>query len=136
MSYGWALLQMLGALLVVCLLIFVIFRFALRRLVGPLGPPETLELLARRALSPRSALWIVRAGGRAFLLGATDQQISLLAELDSADAAAGTLASSAQHKPFHSLLAGLGGRPAGADSSKQALEGAAPNPAQEGDTPR
>jgi len=44
-----------------------------------------LQVVARQALGRRASVSIVRAGDKALVIGVTDQQISLLAELDEVD---------------------------------------------------
>lgn len=81
MGYGWALLRLLLALGVVCLLAFVTLKLLQRRLRG--GPtPGLLRVLDRLPLGPRQQLWLVEVGGRVFLLGASDGGIARLAELE------------------------------------------------------
>jgi flagellar protein FliO/FliZ len=82
-GYGWALLKVTLALALVCLLAYVALRL-LRRLSGLGGGAGSgaLRIIERCPLSPRQTLWLVEVAGRYFLLGATDQQVTRLAELE------------------------------------------------------
>jgi flagellar biosynthetic protein FliO len=52
---------------------------------GSLAPrSRAVTLLETTRLSPRQAVHVVRAGGQTFLIGATDQSVTLLAELEPA----------------------------------------------------
>ncbi|PID39085.1 MAG: hypothetical protein CSA65_07370 [Proteobacteria bacterium] len=80
-GYGSALLRMLAALVVVCVLAYVLLRFGLRRLGGGLPRTSHVRVLERCPLGSGKALWVVRVGARCFLVGAAEQGLSLLAEL-------------------------------------------------------
>lgn len=49
------------------------------------APQRQLTLLETTRLSPRQALHLVRVGGQTWLIGATDQGIALLAEVEPAE---------------------------------------------------
>ena len=76
---------MLAALVVVCLLAYFVLRFGLRRLAGPRAGPQSIEILERCPLGSGKALWIVRIGTRRFVIGAAEQSLVMLAELDLED---------------------------------------------------
>ena len=81
----WPIARALLALIGVCMLAWVSLTWLSRR--GLIGAPSgaRLQLIERRALSPRRQLYLVRADSRVFLLGAADGgPLSLIAELDSA----------------------------------------------------
>ncbi len=82
-AYGWALFKVTVALVVICVLAYLLVRAAQGK-VGRLGGAGggQLRVLDRYPLSPRQALWLVEVGGRVFLLGAGEGGISRLAELD------------------------------------------------------
>ena len=84
MGYGWALLKMVGALLLVCLLAYLALRLARRHLVGG-GGGGAVRVVERCPLSGRHSLWVVEVGGRCLLLGTSDAPggpVCKLAELD------------------------------------------------------
>jgi flagellar biogenesis protein FliO len=88
-GYGWLLLRTLLALGAVLLLAWLVIRFGLRRLADA-GPARRakgarLEVLERRGLGPRAALFAVRAGSRVFLVGSSEAGVRLLSELPAAD---------------------------------------------------
>lgn len=61
--------------------------FALRRWPGGLpglfaAAPKQVAVLETTRLAPRQALHLVRAGSQVFLVGATDQTLTLLAEVE------------------------------------------------------
>lgn len=81
-GYGWALIKMLLALVVVCAAAYVLLRFGLKRLAsGPRGLSRSMRVVERCPLATGRNLWIVEAGGRFFLLGEAEGGISNLAEL-------------------------------------------------------
>lgn len=80
-----AVLRLLVSLGVVLTLLVMLARWARRRGVGGTVGGRTgveVELLSRRALSRGSALHVVRVGEQVLVLGVTDQQVSVLRELD------------------------------------------------------
>jgi flagellar biogenesis protein FliO len=85
-GYGWTLLKLLGALLLVCALAYLALRLVRRQLTG-VQPGANLRVVERCALSNRHSLWLVEAGGRFFLLGTSDAPgggVTRLAELEGA----------------------------------------------------
>lgn len=85
MGYGWALLKMVGALLLVCLLAYLALRLARRHLAGGAGFGGAVRVVERCPLSSRHSLWVVEVGGRCLLLGTSDAPgsgVCKLAELD------------------------------------------------------
>ncbi len=81
-SYGAQLVQTLIALVVVCILAYVILRWGLARFMGPRTKHGPMEILARIALDGRQGLLVVRVANRVFLLGTGGNAPSFLAELD------------------------------------------------------
>jgi flagellar biogenesis protein FliO len=83
-GFGVALLKMVAALVVVCLLAYAALRLARRHLIGlrPRGQGGLLRVVDRCALSARQSLWVVEVAGRYFLIGVADGAIAKLAELD------------------------------------------------------
>jgi len=83
-GFGVALLKMVAALVVVCLLAYAALRLARRHLTGlrPRGQGGLLRVVDRCPLSARQSLWVVEVAGRYFLLGVADGAIAKLAELD------------------------------------------------------
>jgi len=52
---------------------------------GRRGPRRPVEVVARHGLSRGASVTVVRFGGRALVLGVTDQQVTLLTEIDPAE---------------------------------------------------
>lgn len=80
-----AVLRLAVSLGVVLTLLVLLARWARKRGVGGTVGGRTgveVELLSRRALSRGSALHVVRVGEQVLVLGVTDQQVSVLRELD------------------------------------------------------
>lgn len=76
-----ALLRVGLSLAVIAAMVWLAGRIALRRgAVRPSGAGMTV--VARRSLGRRASLVVVEAGGRQLLVGVTEQQVSLVAELD------------------------------------------------------
>lgn len=86
-------------------LMYVAFIF-LRRWQPGGGSPQIkqLAIIERLGLSQRQALVIVRVGDRKLLLGATDQNISLITEIESNDELATETKPEETGKEFNSLL--------------------------------
>jgi len=82
-SFTWLVLQTLLILAAVCLLAYLLLRWGMRRFQGgPAGAGSALKVLDRLPLEPRRALYVVEVGNRILLLGTSEQQTTLLAELD------------------------------------------------------
>lgn len=76
----------IGVVLKLGLVIFLIYAslYLLRRWRGPLlgAPLRQISVLETTRLSPRQAMHLVKVGDRVFLVGAADQGLSMLAELE------------------------------------------------------
>ena len=80
-GYAWALVQMGVTLLAVCLLAWLLLRWARRGGFG-VGPAQRrMALLERLPLDPRRALHLVRVGDRVLVIGTGDGAPQLLIEL-------------------------------------------------------
>jgi flagellar biogenesis protein FliO len=81
-GYGVALLQALLALAAVCILAWVVLRWAARTGLGIGARGERVKVIERVALDARRTMWLVQIGERVFLIGAGDGAgLSTLAEL-------------------------------------------------------
>jgi len=83
-GYGWALAKMLGALILVCVVAYLVLHLLRRQLQAArrLGP-AALRIVERLPLSSRHSVYLVEVAGRYFLLGAGDGAApSRLAELE------------------------------------------------------
>lgn len=70
-------------LLLVILLIIGVAVVAKRYMTGrPMGKERQMQVVETLALNPKRALHIVKVGGQTLLIGATDQSVSLISELD------------------------------------------------------
>ena len=81
-GYGWALLKMVAALGVVCVLAYALLRLARRYLTDGRGSAGLMRVVDRCPLSARQGLWLVEIAGRYFVVGASEGQLSRLAELE------------------------------------------------------
>jgi flagellar protein FliO/FliZ len=82
-GYGAFLVETLLILGAVCLLIWIVVRFGLRRLYGGEPPGGLLKVVARLPLEPRRTLYVVSAAGKTLLVGAAESgPLAVLAELD------------------------------------------------------
>jgi flagellar biogenesis protein FliO len=83
---GWRLTLTVAMSLGAVIMIAYGGTWALREILGPpTGGRQRRGLVSVRevsALSPKQVLYVVRAGGKFLLLGATEEQISYLTELD------------------------------------------------------
>jgi flagellar biosynthetic protein FliO len=82
-GYGAYLLHTTLALLAVCALA-VLVLWLLRRRAG--GASRGLRVVARLALEPRRAVYVIEAAGKFLLVGVGDGPMTTLAELDPARA--------------------------------------------------
>jgi flagellar protein FliO/FliZ len=74
-------LRLVASLAVVVGLMLLLARIAGRRVRGA-GRGSVVRVLHRQPLSRGSAVTVVTIGGRVLVLGSTEQQVSLLTELD------------------------------------------------------
>ena len=82
-GYGVALLQTLLALAAVCILAWVVLKWAARRGFGLGATGGRVRVLERIPLDPRRSLYLVRVADRVLLIGAGDTASpTVLAELD------------------------------------------------------
>ena len=83
LSYGYALLQMVAALALVCGLAYVALRYGLRYLV-PRSRTQGKRIRAeeRCQLEPGRSLWLVEVEGRRWLVASSERGLTLLSELE------------------------------------------------------
>lgn len=104
-GYGTALVQSIVALAGVCTLAVFLLRLAARRGLGRPPKGKGLELVERLPLDARSAVCVVRAGDRQYLVGTGDGAApTLLAELPAAPGALAVGATSEGTRSFRELL--------------------------------
>jgi flagellar biogenesis protein FliO len=85
-SYSAFLLETILILVGVCVLVWVVLRFGVRRLYAPTGANGPIRVVARQPLEPRRTLYIIEAGGKTLLIGVSDGgPMTTLAELDGND---------------------------------------------------
>lgn len=87
-GFGAQLFQSAIALVGVCVTAWLVLRWIAQRGYGANGAARNLRVLERVALDPRKSVFLVEAGSRVFLLGASDQSVSTLAELSRDELAA------------------------------------------------
>jgi flagellar protein FliO/FliZ len=82
-----SLLKMLSALVFVLISIYVLL-FLLKRMMGKRyaggGRDDLLEILGTLCVAPKKTVSLIRVADKSVLVGITDSQISVLAELDAA----------------------------------------------------
>lgn len=66
----------------VCLAAYLALRWLARRTGGTIGGTGPLRVVARQNLDPRRVVFVVEAAGRCFLVGAGENGMTLLAELE------------------------------------------------------
>ncbi len=104
-------LQSVLALLLILGLLWILYRLY-RRLEGrlpSLARPRRIQVVERASLGERRSLLLVSVGDEQFLLGATPQNLSLLARIDSdsieePSQAPQAVQSTAQIQPFQAVL--------------------------------
>lgn len=77
---GWMLVRLVLSLAFVAVVLLVAARMAKKRGLG--RGASLVEVLARQPLTRTSSVNVIRVADRVFLVGSTEQQISLLAEMD------------------------------------------------------
>ncbi len=80
-------MRMVVSLAVVLGLLLLLARLGSRRFQGRAGSP--VKVLHRQSLTRGSSVAVVTIGSRVLVLGTTDQQVRMLAELDPADLGVG-----------------------------------------------
>jgi flagellar protein FliO/FliZ len=110
-GFGAALLQSALALAAVCALAWWALRWGARRGVLPAGNGR-VAVIERAALDPGRAVYVVRVGERVLVVGASEQSLSLLAELRPEELPAPTVQAPA--RGFAELVARLRGGDPGA----------------------
>ena len=99
-SLAVSILDGLLVLAAICILAYIVLRYGLGRLRGRSGAGKLIQVVDRVELEPRRALYAVRVGKRAFLIGASEGGMRRLAELDADELPEGTPAPSV----FEALL--------------------------------
>ena len=79
-SLGELAVRLVGSLALVVGLLLLIARFANRRLKAPAG--AAIQVVQRQALGRGQGVAVVSVGTRVLVLGTTEQQITLLAEVE------------------------------------------------------
>ncbi len=87
-GFGVQLFRSVLALVGVCVTAWLVLRWMARRGYGAAGGVRNLRVIERVALDARKSMYIVEAGSRVFLVGASDQSVHTLAELSRDDLAA------------------------------------------------
>ncbi|MAQ17578.1 MAG: flagellar biosynthetic protein FliO [Sandaracinus sp.] len=101
-GYGWELARAGLSLVAVCVIAWVILRWASKRGLGASKPGQRMEVLERLPLDPRRSLHLVRVGERILVVGTGEGAPTLLTELAAADVPAPEPA--AQPRSFAELL--------------------------------
>lgn len=104
-SMAWSLLMLLAVIAMIPCVLWVLKRL---QTIRPPGTSRQLELLEQLPVGTRERVMLVRVQGRVLVLGATAQQISLLAEATPFTAAPSAPLAAAP--TFASLLAGFQSR--------------------------
>jgi flagellar protein FliO/FliZ len=84
-GYGWALLQAAISLLGVCVLAWLVLRWASKRGYGVGKRGGRMEVLERLPLDPRRSLHLVRVGDKALVIGTGDGAPTVLSEMPLSD---------------------------------------------------
>lgn len=85
LSFGTLFLKMIIALIIVCLLAYIIMKWALPKAINIRGGHKgIIKIIDYFRLEPKKTLYIIEVKGKYLLLGVTDQYISPLtiAQLD------------------------------------------------------
>ncbi len=112
-------MRMVVSLAVVLGLLLLLARLGSRRFQGRAGSP--VKVLHRQSLTRGSSVAVVTIGSRVLVLGTTDQQVRMLAELDPADLIAAAPADGGSATGRRALVALPSPEPAAPDSFAAAL---------------
>lgn len=82
-TFLWMLLQTALALVFVCGIAYVIFRFILPRLATTYGGNSMIRIVDRAGLESRKTLYIIEVAGKWLLVSSSEQGVQLVSELDS-----------------------------------------------------
>lgn len=105
-GFGAQLFQSVVALVAVCMTAWLVLRWIAQRGPNANRATKNLRVIERVALDPRKSIYLVEAGTRVFLVGASDQSVNALAELSRADLAAPPASGSPSPAPrFAEVLA-------------------------------
>ena len=80
-GYGWELLRAALSLVAVCVVAWVVLRWASRRGLGGAAGSGRMEVLERLPLDPRRSLHLVRVGERVLVVATGEGAPALLTEL-------------------------------------------------------
>lgn len=91
MDFTWLFLQMLLALVVVCVAAILVLRYLLPKLswAKKWQKGNQIELVARYGLDPGCAVYLVKIGKRFFALGGGEQGLQVITEVSSEEASPG-----------------------------------------------
>lgn len=103
-SIAWSLMMLLLVLAMIPAALWVLKRI---QTIRPAGQVRQLELIAQLPLGARERVVMVRVQGRVLVLGATNQQVNLLAEVDAASALASAPAAMQPPQGFAQLMDNL-----------------------------
>ena len=101
-------LKVLGVTAAIIVVMLVLWRLYLRLGGQHNNAPGMLRILSRQSLGPRQYLTLVQAGERRLLLGVTEQNITLIADLSDADLPLTEIPSPTAATSFAAILNGLG----------------------------
>ena len=104
---GPTLLQLVGAMLLIVAVIYASMWLMKRYTIGKTGNGgELIEIIERRHLSPKQALYVIRVGEQHLLIGVTEGGISKLSEVayGKAESRLTTVAARADESKFGRLL--------------------------------
>jgi len=105
-SMAWSLLMMFIVLAMIPLVLWTVKKM---QTIRPAGAQRLLDVVAQLPLGPRERVVLVRVQGRVLVLGATAQQITLLAEADPvADTGGEATVPAALPEGFAGMLKNLG----------------------------
>jgi flagellar biogenesis protein FliO len=85
-SLGWLFVKTLIAMVIVIALAFICIRYLLPRLqMAKQRGKSRIQIIERIGLEPRKALYIIKVGNKAAVVGSSDHNLSKLIDLDADD---------------------------------------------------
>ncbi|PIE97892.1 MAG: hypothetical protein CR988_05865 [Treponema sp.] len=84
-TQGSGLFRLIIALLIVCILAYIILKFLKKAKVFKITEDPYIKVVATLKIDPSKTLYIVTIGNEAFLLGATDKTFTSLGKIENSD---------------------------------------------------
>jgi flagellar biogenesis protein FliO len=86
LDYSWLFIKVCMAMVIVAVMAFVFIKFILPRMKGfKSSANSAIQIIDRHIVEPRKNIYLIQFGDRHFLVGSTDNSLSLIGEVSQAD---------------------------------------------------